>query len=61
MSRIFIFSLDKEVFVLKGSLMTRFLFCSETFKNEIEKEHLKGVDFIPIEELPAYYNKKYFL
>ncbi|WP_186438254.1 Imm43 family immunity protein [Cohnella terricola] len=52
---------DKEVFVLKGSLLTRFLFCSEIFKNEIEKEHLVGVDFIPIEELPAYYNKKYFL
>ncbi|AIQ13783.1 Imm43 family immunity protein [Paenibacillus durus] len=53
--------IDKEVFTLRGSTLTNYLFCSEIFKKEIEKEKLVSIDFIPLEQFPDYYNKKNLL
>lgn len=51
--------INQDVFPLKGSLLTRYLFCSDLFKTEIEKENLVGINFIRIEELPEHYNEKF--
>ncbi|SFE66467.1 Immunity protein 43 [Paenibacillus algorifonticola] len=52
---------NKEVFTLKGSRLERCLFCSDDFKEGVEKENLVGIEFISIEDFPAHYNKKNLL
>ncbi len=43
-----------EVFQINNIRLFRVMFCSEEFKNEVEKLKLKGITFVPSNEADVY-------
>ena len=51
----------KPIFFIYQPFLRTFLYCNEEFKNSVEAQKIKTIEFYPIEEVVEYLNKTYNL
>ena len=51
----------KPIFFIYQPFLRTFLYCNEEFKNSVEAQKIKTIEFHPIEEVVEYLNKTYNL
>ena len=51
----------KPIFYIYQSFFDALLYCNEEFKNSVEAQKIKTIEFHPIEEVVEYLNKTYNL